>query len=615
MRRTLLLLMVLMAAATLRAQDAEVLSDSVSLVIDADNSYQYEHTRRVRLLNSKADGEGLFVFQMNSDCTLQHFTATLTDDAGTVLRKINQSELRRTDYTPELAADYYMLYLDVTPPSYPVTLTYTWRERCRANVVSFPSFCPQRLEGETVQHAVYTIHHPADYALQLSMVNSTLSPVTRQDADGTVTTLTMDALPAIHEEPLAVAVRERVPAVYLAPRRFSFFSTSGSLEGWQAMGQWEYALADGRDLLPDDIVAQLQTAVAGCTTDREKMAVLYALLGHNTRYVNIQLGIGGYQPLMASSTWHLGFGDCKALSNLMKAMLRAVGIDSHLVAISTTDRRLLPMANFQQMDHMILEVPLQDDTVYVECTNPDVPLGYVHSRIAGHDALELSPAGGRVIRLPAYDADRNRLVTTVEGQLDAEGNAAMRIAQTAHNACYEQWAPLAQQRPDDRRQALLARYHLPQATDILDSLVDQKAPFTVPQLSTVVRANSHGYAAATGRRLFVPVHPEQGPALPTLAPQRRQPIVISEGRTWTSTYTYQLPEGYAVESLPATASVACPAATYATSVTHEGQRVTIKSELQLRVGTFPAAMAADLGRVFNAAREGYRSQIILVREP
>ena len=75
----------------------------------------------------------------------------------------------------------------------------------------------------------------------------------------------------------------------------------------------------------------------------------------------------------------------------MRAMLKEIGIPSNYTTISTINRRLQKdYASVGQMNHVILQVPLKNDTLWLECTNPQLPMGYVHEDIAGHDAIEVS---------------------------------------------------------------------------------------------------------------------------------------------------------------------------------------------------------------------------------
>ena len=104
---------------------------------------------------------------------------------------------------------------------------------------------------------------------------------------------------------------------------------------------------------------KLHGLTAHCSTDREKVKAIYDYLAKTTRYVSIQLGIGGLQPIAASDVCRTGFGDCKGLSNYTRAMLKEIGIPSTYTVISTTNERLLPdFSSANQMNHVILQVPL-----------------------------------------------------------------------------------------------------------------------------------------------------------------------------------------------------------------------------------------------------------------
>lgn len=98
------------------------------------------------------------------------------------------------------------------------------------------------------------------------------------------------------------------------------------------------------------------------------------------------------QPIAAADVNRTGFGDCKGLSNYMRAMLTELGIPSVYTVISTTNRRLLAdFASANQNNHVILQVPLPNDTLWLECTNPTLPLGYVIIPLQGTMLYSLVP--------------------------------------------------------------------------------------------------------------------------------------------------------------------------------------------------------------------------------
>jgi hypothetical protein len=50
-----------------------------------------------------------------------------------------------------------------------------------------------------------------------------------------------------------------------------------------------------------------------------KKALEFMLCSKKSRYVSIQVGIGGWKPILYTDVDRLGYGDCKALTNYTKA--------------------------------------------------------------------------------------------------------------------------------------------------------------------------------------------------------------------------------------------------------------------------------------------------------
>jgi hypothetical protein len=53
-----------------------------------------------------------------------------------------------------------------------------------------------------------------------------------------------------------------------------------------------------------------------------KAKLIYDYVQQKSRYVSIQVGIGGWKPMDASDVDRLGYGDCKGLTNYTKALWR-----------------------------------------------------------------------------------------------------------------------------------------------------------------------------------------------------------------------------------------------------------------------------------------------------
>ena len=249
-----------------------------------------------------------------------------------------KSELKKTEYSQYLAIDDYKMYLDYTPPVYPVTITYEWTMESHDDLIEFPRFCPQTSYDVSVKKAVYRLTAPKGFAIRHALLN--IDEKVKTSDDGKTITLELDNLPALKKEPYARPLQERLPMAYFAPTDFVYYGTKGSLSSWDDYGKWEYSLINGSETLPEDIRKEIHQMTDGLKTDREKVEVLYHYLEKTTRYVAVLLGIGGQKPAPAAQVCKSGFGDCKGLSNYMRAMLKEVGIPSNYITISTTTERL-----------------------------------------------------------------------------------------------------------------------------------------------------------------------------------------------------------------------------------------------------------------------------------
>ena len=609
MKKRLLLFVAPLFTLSVAAQKA-IVEESVVDVECLSATHVIQHFREVTTILSEQGADlATFVCSCSKNDKLTGFKGVVSDGTGRVIRKLKESELQKTEYSPYLAIDDYKMYLDYTPPVYPITISYEWTIESRDNLIEFPRFCPQADYDISVKKASYRLKVPKDLSVRyaLQQIDKEVK-VSDLSASTQLFTLEVNDMPLIKQEAYSRPLRERMPMAWFAPTDFVYYGTRGSLRSWKDYGLWEYSLIQGQDVLPEALRRELHQLTDTMKTDREKVEALYKRLEKTTRYVAILLGIGGQKPASAASVNKSGYGDCKGLTNYLRAMLKEVGIASNYTTISTNNRRFLPdFASVGQMNHVILQVPLTNDTLWLECTNPELPMGYVHDDIAGHDAIEISEQGGRLVRLPVYADSTNLMHSAIAIDLTPEGAADLTIAQKYCNQQYEDHIPMMKMDEKDRQKLFQKMVHVPQAEF---SGIDIREEGAKMLLSAQVK--SRNYATQTGQRLFVPVCPiHQGYTVPNASAEREEDIFLSTGYLDEDEITLTIPEGYVVETRPKNVQVDESFASFSFNIKVDGNTIRVHYRLLRRSGSFPKSLYPQLTAFYRTVRNAYSQKIVI----
>lgn len=595
------------------AANVVVLDDSTFVeasLTDAVTTYR----RVLSVPDEKSKRAAFWMCMLDKSNKLSNFSATFKDANGKVLKKLKKGDLQTTELSSSLADDSYTYYTTYEPVSYPVIVTFEWTVSCHDGVISYPAFSPIDDFDEEVNHASYTIRCTTDNPCRYKLVNceSVKGKVAvEKRGDGSIKAV-FDNLPAIKQESYSLPLYRQLPMVMFAPDKFSYLGTQGRLDTWQSFGRWQFSLLAGRGDLPETVKQKVHEMTDALPSKREKIARLYQYLYDNTRYVSIQLGIGGYQPAKASEVAMNGFGDCKGLSNYMIALLREVGIPAIYAAISTTHADLLAdFPNLNQLNHAIVAVPMERDTLWLECTNARIPLGYVHEDIAGHQAVLITADGGKMVRLPQYADMANVQHSQIKLGVAANGQVRMDCRIRKTNKQYEDALPLLMMNAEEQRKVVLTNLYCPAAQVALLDFEEEKGQ---PVITTHLEVSSDKYANVSGKRIFLKVNPLKA-ASRNISSQadRKSAFTIVNGYTDDEDIVISLPEGYQVETMPEGKELNTRFATFKLAYQKEEKSLHVLYHLVMHAGTYTHDDFAEFVKVKNSIATAYRQQIVLVK--
>ena len=591
------------------AQKAVVEDYSTDIICDKLTHAVMHFKKTTTILHESASDFGFFSCTCSNSNQLISFKGQVTDASGNIIRKMKIKDLKKTEYSPYLAIDDYIMYLEYTPSSFPVTVTYEWELDCKDDLVEFPPFCPQTDYNVDVKRAAYHLAAPQELGVRYTLKNiSQSAEVYKNKAGAQVISLEMTDIPRVKKIPYTRPIYDRVPIAYFAPSLFVYYETQGSLSNWKEFGMWQFGMLRGRDALPEDIRNEIHQLTDSLGDDRQKVEAIYNLLGKKTRYVAILFGIGGQRPASAIDVCSSGYGDCKGLTNFMRAMLQEVGITSNYTTISTRNRQLLKdFASVGQMNHVILQVPIKNDTIWLECTNPQLPFGYVHGDIAGHDAIEVSRAGGRLVHIPAYPDSTNLARNQIRLQLDGSGIADIDVSSVFYNLRMESRIPVYKMGRDEQKKAILRMLYAPQAE------ID-KSEFKMegPVLSLDAHVRSKNYTTATGKRLFVPVCPiRRDTSIPAVDEERLEDFYIETGYCDEDEIIITLPEGSEIEATPSDVIINESFASFHSIIKRKGSQIIITNRLLVKSGTYDKSSYSRFIEFMKKVNTAYGQKVVL----
>lgn len=214
--------------------------------------------------------------------------------------------------------------------------------------------------------------------------------------------------------------------VLFTPLEFEYGKSKGSLNTWNDIAAWYRLIAQDRYELPESAKEEVKTLIKSETDKNEIIRILYQYLQDKTRYVQIYMDIGGWQPHKADWIFNNRFGDCKDLSTLMISMLEFVGIDAYPALVLTRDEGLV-YENFpnNRFNHCIAFVPLENDSIWLECTADYIGYKDIPFNIEGINVLVVKENSGEIIRTSQKSARENKQHSISNGQISSTGTLSI----------------------------------------------------------------------------------------------------------------------------------------------------------------------------------------------
>lgn len=416
-------------------------------------------------------------------------------------------------------------------------------------------------------------------------------------------------LPPFEREPNAPGMWAQLPRLGIALQAPQAAATPlATFADWRDVSIWKSKLSDPQSAVTAAVEEKAKQLTSGKTALEAVRAL--AEFAQGIRYVAVSTNLargGGYVPHAADSVLKSAYGDCKDKANLLKSLLKVIGVESYMVSIRSGDPRYTQeqFPSPYQFNHAILAIgtapevnlpasfthPQLGRLLLFDPTDQSVPFGFIPDHEQNSLVLLLAGDRGGVVRTPTTKPADNHVDRRWKLQLLPSGGlkGTMEEVATGQEAFdnRDELKSLSAERFRKGTEAMVSRSIPGAALKSIEPAFDA----STNTFRTKIEFETENYAKVMGGRLWmvrsVPIPFGRTPNVNK--PKREQPIVLRPA-SLTEVVEWSLPEKVAIDELPDAVKLSGNFGSFAAEWKKEGSTaIRVERALKLENQLLPAA--------------------------
>lgn len=568
--------------------NAVVRQNNIVITIKEYDEVEVITDRLVTVFNKDGESDINAVESYNSSTKIKKMEATIYDADGIKVTRFKNSDFKDVSSVGSgtLYSDNRVKYLEYTPRDYPYTVHFESTVLLKSTAF-LPSWLPLEYYHTSTEHSSFKVINESD--VEIKFKESHLEDY--QISKNGLLDYTATNLPAVDYQSYSPDFTTYGPLVKIALKKFKMQGVDGINNEWLGFGKWmnDQLLSDV-GVLPEEVKKEIKELTKNVKTDKEKAKIVYEFMQDRSRYISVQVGIGGWKPIDATEVHNMAYGDCKGLSNYTKALLNEVGIPSYHAVIygGNNIRSIDSEFSSTQGNHMILYIPQLDDekNIWLECTSKISPFGYIAGFTDDRDALVVTEKGGEILHTTVYKTEDNTQESKAVILVLKDGSASADIEMVTKGYQYSFRDRLEKYSKRD----LIKKYksywsHLNGLSIISASALSDKDQIQVIEKASVVVSR---YGSKTGNLLLIqPVFFNRNENEPTRYKNRKNDFEIDRGYIDIDEYEIDLEEGLTIDALPKPVEINSKFGTYKLSIIDAGNgKLKVNRYLRINKGYF-----------------------------
>jgi transglutaminase-like putative cysteine protease len=477
----------------------------------------------------------------------------------------------------------------------------------------------------------YSLTLPAGWTASSITFNA---PEIKPSISGSTYLWQMSGLAPIRPEPMSpkpINLAARIAVNYAPPAGQN--SADRVFNSWGDVSRWTSAMYDPQVVIDDAVAAKARELTASAKTELEMIRAIGTYV-QNMQYIVLDVGLGfgnGMRPRPSNEVLNRGYADCKNKANLMRALLKAVKIDSYPVPIYSGDASFVreQWASPRQFNHCIIAVKVSDATVAAtvlrheklgrllifDATDPYTPVGDLPSYLQGSYGLIAAGDLGGLSRMPVTPPDTDLLERSVDIDMTGLGGIKGTISEHANGQVSTMFrSQMRDLSANDYRKSLegwLTRgatgaqlVNVKSSDRFAESKFDLDVAFEAPLYGQLMQDRLLVFRPAiVGRQRDVYL----------TDPKRTTPVEL-DGFALRETATFNLPAGFAVDETPDPVTLETDFGRYTTKYDIKDGKLLFMRTISMKRMLIPVERYEAVKSFFSKVRDSDQSPVVVVRK-
>ncbi|WP_406682752.1 DUF3857 and transglutaminase domain-containing protein [Seonamhaeicola sp. MEBiC1930] len=597
--------------------NAVVRLNEMEVIIESQKRMTIHLKRIITVLNEEGNRNVGAISGYDRYNKIKKIEAIVYDEHGDEIKKIRKKDF--IDHSAvdggTLYSDSRMLFMSYFPIKYPYTVMFNC-EIETPNTAGVPSWRPIDSYFLGIEKDVYSISDQASLGLRFKEVNFDQFNIENINEGGNIKYILKNT-PALKPEDLSPSLSKFSPKVLSAVDKFHFYGVDGIASNWNEFGNWinNELLAD-RNSVSEETKNKVLELTNGINDPIEKAKKVYQFVQDNTRYISVQVGIGGVQPIDALVVDELKYGDCKGLTNYTHALLEIAGVKSHYTVVQAGNEIVdfeNDFASLEQGNHIILGIPNKEKMIWVDCTSQIHPFGFIGDFTDNRNVLVVEKDFSKIIRTEKYLNESNYQYTEAKITLNPDASISSEIIIKTRGIQYDNRF-FMETEPNSEVIEFYKEFWGEINNLKIEKFVFENDKDKVEFIEKL-QVDAKKYGSIAGERIIFSANVfNKNNFIPDRYRNRKMSLEIQRGYLDEDVYEIALPEGFNVESIPKNTDVKNKFGEYKVDYILSDNKLTYKRKLLILSGEFAKTEYGNYRDFRKQISKCDNSKIVLIKK-